>query len=59
MEEKFIKDIASRISDGIIILNSNNKVIYANNYVRKALSIESIDLEKVEISTSEDADKNT
>jgi sigma-54 dependent transcriptional regulator, acetoin dehydrogenase operon transcriptional activator AcoR len=59
MEEKFIKDIASRISDGIIILNSNNKVIYANNYVRKALSIESIDLEKVEIYTSEDADKNT
>ncbi len=35
MEEKFIEDIANKISDGIIILNSNDKVIYANNYVRK------------------------
>ena len=50
MEEKFIEDIANKISDGIIILNSNDKVIYANNYVRKALNIQSIDLEKVEIS---------
>ncbi|MBS5883506.1 MAG: sigma 54-interacting transcriptional regulator [Clostridium sp.] len=54
MEEKFIEDIANKISDGIIILNSNDKVIYANNYVRKALNIQSIDLEKVEISIGKD-----
>lgn len=49
MEEKFIKDIANKISDGIIILNSNNKVIYANNYVRKSLNIQSIELEEIEV----------
>lgn len=58
MEEKFIEDIANKISDGIIILNSNDKVIYANNYVRKALNIQSIDLEKVEISIGKDPEAN-
>ncbi|WP_370836052.1 sigma-54 interaction domain-containing protein [Clostridium tertium] len=58
MEEKFIEDIANKISDGIIILNSNDKVIYANNYVRKALNIQSIDLEKVEISIGKDPEVN-
>lgn len=58
MEEKFIEDIANKISDGIIILNSNDKVIYANNYVRKALNIESVDLEKVEVFIGKDQEKN-
>lgn len=49
MEEKFIENIANRISDGIIILNSNNSVIYANNYVRKALNIGNKDLEEVKV----------
>ena len=59
MEEKFVEDIANKISDGIIILNSKDKVIYANNYVRKALSIESIDLEEIEVYKIKDADKST
>ena len=50
MEEKFIKDISNKISDGIIILNSDNKVIYANNYVRKSLNIQSIDLDEIDVS---------
>ena len=49
MEEKFIENIANRISDGIIILNANNSVIYANNYVRKALNIGNKDLEEVKV----------
>lgn len=58
MEEKFIQDIANKISDGIMILNSNDKVIYANNYIRKALNIESVDLEKVEVLIGKDLEKN-
>ncbi|WP_195263564.1 sigma-54 dependent transcriptional regulator [Clostridium sp. 1001275B_160808_H3] len=58
MEEKFIEDIANKISDGIVILNSNDKVIYANNYVRKALNIQSSDLEKIEIFRSNGAENN-
>ncbi|EOR27151.1 MULTISPECIES: sigma 54-interacting transcriptional regulator [Clostridium] len=57
MEEKFIKDIANKISDGIIILNSNNKVIYANNYVRKSLNIQSIELEEIEVFIKHDFEK--
>ncbi|MPM06304.1 Limonene hydroxylase [bioreactor metagenome] len=57
MEEKFIKDIANKISDGIIILNSNNKVIYANNYVRKSLNIQSIELEEIEVCIKHDFEK--
>ena len=38
MEERFIENIANKISDGIIILNSNNDVIYAHNYVRNRRS---------------------
>ena len=49
MKEKFIENIANRVSDGIIILNSNNNVIYANNYVRKALGIGNKELENVKV----------
>ncbi|MBE6054760.1 MAG: sigma-54-dependent Fis family transcriptional regulator [Clostridium sartagoforme] len=49
MKEKFIENIANRVSDGIIILNSNNNVIYANNYVRKALGIGNKELENIKV----------
>ena len=49
MEERFIENIANKISDGIIILNSNNNIIYANNYVKKALNIGSKELGEVEV----------
>ncbi|MDV4151295.1 sigma-54 dependent transcriptional regulator [Clostridium sp. AL.422] len=49
MEERFIENIANKVSDGIIILNSNNKVIYANNYVRKALNVGNKEVEKIEV----------
>lgn len=58
MEEGFIKDIANRISDGIMILNSNNKVIYANNYVKKALNAGAQELENIKINIGNEFDDN-
>lgn len=58
MEEGFIKDIANRISDGIMILNSNDKVIYANSYVKKALNVGSRELEKIKINVGNEFDDN-
>lgn len=57
MEERFIENIANKISDGIIILNSNNEVIYANNYVRKALNVSNKDLYKIKVSLEKDENK--
>lgn len=57
MEEKFIENIANKISDGIIILNSNNNIIYANNYVKKALNIGSKELGDVEVFLEKDENK--
>ena len=57
MEEKFIESIANKISDGIIILNSNNNIIYANNYVKKALNIGSKELGDVEVFLEKDGSK--
>ncbi|WP_300384884.1 sigma 54-interacting transcriptional regulator [Clostridium sp.] len=39
MGEKFIENMARVISDGIIILNSSNDVIYVNDYIKEALKI--------------------
>lgn len=47
MKEEFIREMANKISDGIIILNADNKVIYANNYVRKALNVGNNEVEKI------------
>lgn len=57
MEESFIKNIANKISDGIMILNSNDKVIYANSYVKKALNVGSKELEKINVETEFDDNK--
>ena len=57
MEEKFIENIANKISDGIIILNSNNNIIYANNYVKKALNIGSKELGDVEVFLEKEENK--
>lgn len=58
MDEGFIKDIANKISDGIIILNSNDEVIYANNYVRKALNIGSHEIDKIKVNIGDEFDPN-
>lgn len=58
MEERVIENIANKISDGIIILNSNNKVIYANNYVRKALNVGNKELEKIKVYLDNKNDEN-
>ena len=57
MEERFIENIANKISDGIIILNSNNEVIYANNYVRKALNVGNKDVYKIEVDLEKEENK--
>ncbi len=57
MEERFIENIANKISDGIIILNSNNDVIYANNYVRKALNIGNKEVEKIKVDLEKEENK--
>ena len=58
MEERFVEEIANKISDGIIILNSNNKVIYANNYVRKSLNIGSNEIDKIIVNIGNESDEN-
>lgn len=57
MEERFIENIANKISDGIIILNSNNEVIYANNYVRKALNLGNKDIDKINVDLEKEENK--
>ncbi|MDU5106384.1 MULTISPECIES: sigma-54 interaction domain-containing protein [unclassified Clostridium] len=57
MEERFIENIANKISDGIIILNSNNEVIYANNYVRKALNVGNKDINKINVDLEKEENK--
>lgn len=47
MKEEFIREMANKISDGIIILNADDKVIYANNYVRKALNVGNNEVKKI------------
>lgn len=49
MNIKFIENMASIISDGIIILNSSNDVIYVNNYIREALDIKSNEIHNIKI----------
>ena len=49
MGEKFIENIASIISDGIIILNSSNEVIYINDYIKESLNIKSNELNNIKI----------
>ncbi|WP_066893693.1 sigma-54-dependent Fis family transcriptional regulator [Clostridium nigeriense] len=58
MEERFITDIANKISDGIIILNAEDKVIYANNYVRKALSVGNNEVTKIKVDLKNRDDEN-
>lgn len=57
MEERFIENIANKISDGIIILNSNNEVIYTNNYVRKALNVGNKDINKINVDLEKEENK--
>lgn len=49
MEERVIIEISNKISDGIIILSVEDQVIYANNYVRKALNIGNNDFMKIKV----------
>ncbi len=58
MEERFVEEIANKISDGIIILNSNNEVIYANNYVRKSLNAGSNEIDKIIVNIGNEFDEN-
>ena len=58
MEERFVEEIANKISDGIIIINSNNKVIYVNNYVRKSLNIGSNETDKIIVNIGNESDEN-
>ena len=58
MEERFVEEIANKISDGIIILNSNNEVIYANNYVRKSLNAGSNEIDKIIVNIGNESDEN-
>jgi sigma-54 dependent transcriptional regulator, acetoin dehydrogenase operon transcriptional activator AcoR len=57
MGEKFIENIASIISDGIIILNSSNEVIYINNYIREFLDIKSSEINNIRIKYSKENNK--
>ena len=49
MNVKFIENMASIISDGIIILNSSNDVVYVNNYIRETLDINSNEIHNIKI----------
>ena len=57
MGEKFIENIASIISDGIIILNSSNEVIYINSYIREFLDIKSSEINNIRIKYSKENNK--
>ena len=47
MKEEFVREIANKISDGIIILNADDRVIYANNYIKKALNVGNNEVQKI------------
>lgn len=57
MGGQFIENMASIISDGIIILNSKNDVIYTNNYIREALDINSNEIKNIKIKYSNERNK--